>query len=83
VATPLDLGPGELSPYLMTGWNQGYIVGESVGINHIQLGLDYLLQLSDSLEFSAYIASSQPLDKETGDTTSGLLWGGVGISYSF
>jgi len=83
VATAIDLGIGELSPYLMTGWNQGYIVGESEGINHIQLGLDYLLQLSDSLEFSAYIASSQPLDSKPGDSTSDLFWSGVGVSYSF
>lgn len=83
VATAIDLGIGELSPYLMTGVNQGYIAGESEGINHLQLGLDYLLQLSDSLEFSAYIATSQALDKEPGDTTSDLFWGGVGVSYSF
>lgn len=83
IAKDIDVGIGEISPYLMSGWNQGYIAGESEGLNHIQLGLDYSLSLSEMLDFTAYIAASQPLNQDAGDTTNHHYWGGVGISYSF
>lgn len=83
IAKDIDIGLGEISPYLMSGWNQGYIAGESEGLNHIQLGLDYSLSLSEMLEFTAYLATSQPLNQDSGDSTDSLFWGGVGVSYSF
>lgn len=83
VAKEMEIGIGEISSYLMAGWNQGYIVGESEGLNHIQLGLDYSLSLSEVLEITAYLAASQPLNQDAGDSTDNLFWGGVGLSYSF
>ncbi len=83
LTTAFNLGDLELAPYVLSGWNQGYVAGESKGINHLQLGVDLLLPITDRIEFNGYLAHSRALNREPTDSTENLIWGGVGLTFSF
>ena len=69
------------SPYLLLGVNEGYVSDELKGVNHLQLGLEATVPLSDHLELGGYIAYTMDLKREPGQTLDDIFWLGMNLGW--
>ncbi len=73
----------DLMPYALAGWNQGYVVGESTGLNHLQLGIEAQYHLFRNIQLTGYLAHTFPVNRRPQDTLADKSWAGVGVVFSF
>lgn len=69
------------SPYLMLGINGGYVSGEHEGLNHLQMGVEFMAPLFSTIETGVYLAYTIGLKEEPGETLEDILWFGMNISW--
>ena len=72
-----------LEPYLLEGFDFGYASEEHDGANHLQVGVDIALTLTDQVNLLGSVAHSWAHKDVENEDLGDEFWGAVGVSADF
>lgn len=72
-----------VSPYVLEGFDFGFATAEYDGPNHLEIGLEAALTLTEMLEFGAHINHLWPHRDEKNEGLEQVTWGGANLTVSF
>jgi len=72
-----------ISPYIMEGFDFGYVTEEFDGQNNLQLGIEIAVSATDQIQITGYIAHSWAHEDVRREGLGDQTWAGIGVLLAF
>jgi len=79
LSSELELGPVTIEPYAEAMVDFGFVSDEYDGLNHIEVGLEFEVPISETVSLGMYLAHSFAEENLTRDGGEDKTWGGIGL----